>query len=480
MPAVGPQGSRGGLLTAVVVFTILFVTATIVAIYFGVDDGKKTDLLQMQAERTKLIYGPQDLSNLREQEIAKNIKPGQTVLSVALADAQQLAETINGKSAVNAKTPGAAADQAHLALADAAQKLPNMNLDPSMNLVSVVNKLVAYAADQQYQNTLLHNAQDQAAGDAAKQIALLQGEVQKAEDDVSAADKIKNDALDRAQKAEDDSQLRIKQMAQAMDGERGQMNSELQKAQQAISAKGKELDTETKLAQQLTAKLDGRRISPIDPLLRQPDGQIMSVASENTVYINLGLGDHLVPGMTFEVYSRREGIPKQDDLMSSEDMPVGLASIEVEEVLASVSRCRVIHTEIGQHITEGDLIANLVYDRNTKYNMVVYGDFDLGQTGKPKDSDRQKIDALITEWGGHIQKNIDVDTDFVVMGAEPVIDQFSPEDLEDPLNRQKQEDEKAAYDAYQAELDKAEKLGIPIMNQNRFLYFCGYYDNAQR
>ncbi len=70
-----------------------------------------------------------------------------------------------------------------------------------------------------------------------------------------------------------------------------------------------------------------------------------------------------------------------------------------------------------------------------------------------------------------MQKNIDVDTDFVVMGAEPTIDQFTPEDLEDPLNRQKQEDEKAAYDAYQAELDKAEKLGIPIMNQNRFLVF---------
>ncbi len=111
MPAVGSQGSRGGLLTAVVVFTILFVTATVVAIYFGVDDGKKTDELQTQAERTKTIYGPQDLSNLRYQEIASHLTPGQTILSVALQDAQLLAESINGRSAVNAKTPGAAADQ---------------------------------------------------------------------------------------------------------------------------------------------------------------------------------------------------------------------------------------------------------------------------------------------------------------------------------------------------------------------------------
>jgi hypothetical protein len=232
----------------------------------------------------------------------------------------------------------------------------------------------------------------------------------------------------------------------------------------------------------LTDKLAGKRVSPVDPLLRQPDGMIATVASDDIVYINLGLGDHIVRGMTFEVYSRREGIPKQDDLMGPENMPVGEGSIEVEQVFASVSQCRVIKMEIGQHIVEGDLIANLVYDRNTKYNLVVYGNFDLGQTGKPKKGDRQKVEALVTEWGGHIQKDIDVDTDFVVMGAEPKYDptQFSAEELNDPLNRQILQNEKQDYDAYQAVLEKAEKLGIPIMNQNRFLYFCGYYDNAQR
>ena len=469
------------MIAAVVVFTILFVTATIFAIYFGVDDGKKTEILQLKDKQSNMIYGGQDLNNPRYQEIDRARKPGQTVLSVALQDSQELAEVIDGKSAANARQPGAAAEEARKALAEAAQKLPSdLNLTPSMNLVSVINKLTAYAADQQYQNTLKQRAQDEAAGDAARQIALLQQEVQKSHEDVAAADKVKNDALDRAQKAENDSQMRIKQMAQAMDVERGQMNAELQKAQLSIAAKGKELDEETRLATELTDKLAKRRISPIDPMLRLPDGIIASVASEDIVYINLGLGDHIVPGMTFEVYSRREGIPKQEDLMSEENMPVGEASIEVEEVLASVSQCRVIKTQPGQHIAEGDLIANLVYDRNTKYNFVVYGDFDLGQTGKPKKGDNQKIAALVTAWGGHVQKNIDVDTDFVVMGAEPKIDQFTDEELTDPLNRQMKQNETAAYQAYQSELERAQKLGIPIMNQNRFLYFCGYYENAQR
>jgi len=258
------------------------------------------------------------------------------------------------------------------------------------------------------------------------------------------------------------------------------MNSQLQKAQQAVDSKQKELDVETQLANKLNAKLSITRIPVNDPLLRATDAQITSVPDDNYVYINLGMGDHVVPGMTFEVYSRRDGIPKQDDMMSPDDMPVGLGSIEVERVDEAVSECRVTKLEVGRHMTAGDLIANLVYDRNTKFNFVVYGKFDLAQSGAPKAADAQKIKALINEWGGAMQKDITVDTDFVVMGATPVIKDFSDEDLQDPLNRRLQEEQQAEYQAYQDELDKAKSLNIPIMNQNRFLYFCGYYDNAQR
>jgi hypothetical protein len=265
-----------------------------------------------------------------------------------------------------------------------------------------------------------------------------------------------------------------------MDDQQKQMNSELQKDETSMQEKDREIEQAKRAATALVDKLAKRRVSPIDPIIRQADGTITSVATNDIVYINLGVGDHIVPGMTFEVYSRREGVPKQEDLMDADNMPVGIASIEVQEVLNGVSQCRVLKTEIGQHIGEGDLIANLVYDRNTKYTLFIYGDFDLGQTGKPKAGDIAKIKALVTEWGGNVQKEINVDTDFVVLGAEPKIDQFTQDQLNDPLTKQIQEDETAAYNAYQAQLDKAEKLGIPVMNQNRFLYFCGYYDNAQR
>jgi len=480
MPAVGPQGSQGGLIAAVVVFTILFVTATIFAIYFGVDDTKKTELLQTQVNRTNLIYSTQDLNNARYHELSASPKIGQTILQSSFQDSQNLATLIAGNKAAYAKDPALAAAEANRALTAAGGKLKTLNITPTMNLVSVINKLVAYAADQEYQNTALRMAQNQAAGDAAQQIAQAQQLAQKARDDADTAVKAQTAALERAQTAENKYQGMVKQMSLAMDKERQKMNSDLQKAQTSMEAKDRELDVEKRASSALVDKLAKHRVSPIDPLLRQPDGYINSVASTDIVYINLGEGDHIVPGMTFEVYSRREGLPKQDDLMSADDMPAGIASIEVAEVLSGVSQCRVIKTQIGQHIAEGDLIANLVYDRNTKYNLVVYGDFDLAQSGKPRSSDKQKIEALITQWGGQIQKDINVDTDFVVMGAEPKVENFTADELNDPLTRQIQEDQKTAYDAYQAELEKAEKLGIPIMNQNRFLYFCGYYDNAQR
>lgn len=483
MPAVGPQGSRGGLIAAVVVFTILFVTATIFAIYFGVDDSKKTEMLQTQQDKSKSIYSSQDLLNQRYLELSRSPRMGMnapTILQTSFQDSQNLAETIGGKSATYAKTPTLASEQASDTLEAASKALPTLNITPDMSLISVVNKLVLYTKDQQYQNTALRMAQTKAAGDAAQQIASAQALVQKAQDDVATANKEKDAALDRAQAAESGYQGKIKQMASAMDAERQQMNSALQKDQTSMQEKDRELAQEKQVSNELVAKLSGRRGSTLDPLLRQPDGYINSVASADVVYINLGLGDHVIPGMTFEVYSRRDGIPKQDDLMSEDNLPVGIASIEVEQVLSGVSECRVTKTEIGQHIGLGDVIANLVYDRNTKYNFVVYGDFDLGQTGKPKSADAQKIKALITEWGGKIQKDINVDTDFVVMGAEPQVQVFTADELTDPLNKQIQDDEKAAFDAYQAVLDKGLKLGIPVMNQNRFLYFCGYYNSAQQ
>jgi hypothetical protein len=483
MPPISPQGSRGGLITATVVFAVLSVTFAIFAIYFAVDDNKKTDQLTTQIQKSKQIYG--DISSPRVQalleERTRNPNREQTALAASIEDWQILADLIDGKNPAAIKTPSVVVDAAHDAMAKASSKLPAVNVTNSPTLLSAFNAVVDYAAGVQAQNQRLHNAQAEAAGDASKQIANYQALVQSAQNDLTAAVKDKQDALDHAQKIEDERQAAVKEMTLRMDQLQKNANVQMSQLQKTIDVKDTVIAAKQRANEALIDKLSLRRISVTDPILRQPDGYIESIASADVVYINLGAGAHIVPGMTFEVYDQRDGIPKQDDLMSEDSLPVGVASIEVQQVLSNGAQCRVIRTEIGQHIGQGDPIANLVYDRNTKYKFVVYGDFDLAQTGTPRPGDKQKIEALIKQWGGEIQKNVTADTDFVVMGKVPEVHSFPPEELaDDPLVKEKQEEEKATYDAYEKVLDQAKELHIPFMNQNRFLYFCGYYDNALR
>ena len=42
-------------------------------------------------------------------------------------------------------------------------------------------------------------------------------------------------------------------------------------------------------------------------------------------------------------------------------------------------------------LTEGDKIANVVYDPNMVYKFFIYGDFDLDRTGQPAPADKRRL-----------------------------------------------------------------------------------------
>ena len=73
-----------------------------------------------------------------------------------------------------------------------------------------------------------------------------------------------------------------------------------------------------------------------------------------------------------------------------------------------------------------------------------------------------------------------VDTDFVVMGKEPVVPILTKEDEGDPPKVEIHDKRQKELDEYLDIRSKAISLGVPILNQNRFLYFIGYYDMAKR
>ena len=108
----------------------------------------------------------------------------------------------------------------------------------------------------------------------------------------------------------------------------------------------------------------------------------------------------------------------------------------------------------------------------------MHGNFDLDRNGTATPADAEVIKRLITQWGGNIVNDINVDTDFVVLGKEPAIPEKPTE--ADPVMQADYEKAVAAYDSYQEISKKARDYRIPILNQNRFLYLVGYYDQSKR
>jgi hypothetical protein len=251
-----------------------------------------------------------------------------------------------------------------------------------------------------------------------------------------------------------------------------QLTSQLNQANATIKQRDQQIE-------QLTQRLRGIRVNPNEASIQKPDGEIVRLPGNNLVVINLGLGDQVVQGMTFEVYDKNIGVPALGaDGTREGDMPTGKASIEVVRILPGYSECRIIRKEPGYNLVQGDLVVNLVYDKTQKYNFVVYGSFDLDADGRPSQGDAEVIRRLITQWGGNVVNEVNVNTDFVVMGIEPQVEAAPPAD---------NAVEQAAHQRALQELDRyldvrkqAMSLNIPILNQNRFLNFVGYTSQAAR
>lgn len=88
----------------------------------------------------------------------------------------------------------------------------------------------------------------------------------------------------------------------------------------------------------------------------KPDGRIIRVPDNQTVIIDVGVGDRVSPGTTFEVYDSKTGVPAGGAARDG-GTPRGKASIEVIRQLPGYSECRVFRREPGQAINVGDVVA---------------------------------------------------------------------------------------------------------------------------
>jgi hypothetical protein len=185
------------------------------------------------------------------------------------------------------------------------------------------------------------------------------------------------------------------------------------------------------------------------------------------VHLNIGSNDHVYPGLTFTVYDRGASVPKDGK---------GKAEIQVFDVSKTYSAARVVKPDLNNPILQGDVVANLIWDADRTNVFVVAGDFDLDSDGELDADGIDKIERLVTKWGGEMADSISVDTDFLVLGKQPTVPRkptIEEEEI-DPRATARHAASLARLSRYNQLRDQAQSLWIPVFTYEKFLHFVGY------
>ena len=372
--------------------------------------------------------------------------------------------------------------------------------------LSVVTQLLqqrnALIKDLATEGTPFKQAQDLAAaagpngnlvglvGNLRKQLGDAGDKLKQLQDQLAAAQaqlKGTSDALAGAQKNVTDQTADIRKQLDAKQKEfsdlQTQYNTSLEQAKKAWSDQLAEKDrrigtmvqesqtlkTAAQFKDNLIAQLQDKlkRFQPPSPgetMTRMPDGRIIQAQADiNVAYIDIGANDHVVVGLPFEVYDSKAGVTPDGR---------GKATLVVTNVYPTTAECRIMRTTKTQPIMPNDVIINVAFDATRSRTFVVEGDFDLNGDGHPDPMGSQRVRDLILQYGGKLADKVTVDTDFVVLGMEPV----APPASEKPTP---QEEQIRAQLAKQADLYKnieqeAKALQVPVLNTNRFLALIGY------
>lgn len=241
-----------------------------------------------------------------------------------------------------------------------------------------------------------------------------------------------------------------------------QLNRDLLKAQAELNV------AQGKLAGALAAVNEIKPAPDREATAFKPDGQVVLVdEASKIIHINLGSEDRVYRGLTFSVYDKGTGIPRDG---------VPKAQVEVLAVDRQISTARILDSQRKNPIGVGDSVANLIWDVGRQNQFVVAGEFDLDRDGVVDYDGVRKIEGLVRRWGGLVTEDVSANTDYVILGAEPTVppEPTLVQQTNDPTAMDKYNAARRAEEHYQQIRRRAESLYVPIFNYDRFLYFTGY------
>jgi len=415
MPAGRPSQS-GTMLYAVITFVVLFLIAATAAVVFYIQSEENKDIALKADLELKDIVSSSELKKIgsivgskqgRDSRLGTlNNYFNDTVQYILGGPIEDTSVEVKRESVQIAIT-NLVGGLGEKGLADIVSEDPN-----EFSLIKTMEELL------------------KSYGDATETAIYLEEQLNRLQDDFDVfrnETSLKEDAFiaelsksqDRADALQGNYDELRNQMEMSTDEQIKAMLAKLELAQASEEQAKKEL-TQTKtdllsvrnkmLAMQ--KELEGTIPSPsADSAASVYDGQVVSVDNRsNTVVINMGLKDKIYRGLTFGVYDQSAPIFGEGK---------GKAEIEVLDVQENISVARIVTFKKGNPVMPGDDVANLIWDSNKKNVFVVAGKFDFNNDGYADKDGVARVKQLINAWGGEIQEQITVGTDFLVIGMEP-------------------------------------------------------------
>ncbi len=500
MPA-GKRRQSNAMLYTLITFVALFIVATTVAVIYYV----KAEELRTQAkeaqDKADQLATADEYRNLGG--IVGQKGRGQSNLGTMVAHLDQMLLLVKGApvEATSAEVKVASATKAVMGVlqgagayitlpapepnaAPAASTDPNAPPKPAepnavptrqLALTTVITDLLA----KLNQTTELKNATDKQLGDLQKKfndaIATWEGTQQKLATDVDLyrqqVARIKTDYNDLQARVEKSSaeraQLLTDQIEQAK-AETKQLNQNLLRTQAELNV------SQGRLQGALTQVAETRPAPDKEAPAFKPDGEVILVDdAAGVIRINLGADDHVYRGLTFSIYDRSAGIPRDGKPK---------AEVEVFAIDQKVSAARVVSSGKNNPIVTGDLAANLIWDTGKENQFVVAGEFDVDGDGLPDYDAIRKLEALIQRWGGVVANEVSATTDFVVLGKEPTVpaEPTLEQQTQDPTAMEKFNAIRQSNERYNQVRQRAEALWVPIFSYDRFLHFTGYANQSRK
>jgi len=349
-------------------------------------------------------------------------------------------------------------------------------VDPNrVSLTAVISDLLMelqHTIDQkaavQQQLEDLRNRFDMAVADMQKTKETLTAQVGEYRQEV---DQIKTDYNDLRMLVQRNSDEQIKILLDRVDKSEGsarQLNADLLKTQAELNV------AQNRLQDALTTVGKIKPAPDQEAVAYKPDGKVILVDdSTSVIRINLGADDRVYRGLTFSVYDKGAGIPRDGKPK---------AEVEVFAVDKKVCAARITSSERKNPIHVDDLIANLIWDSNKENSFVIAGDFDIDGNGTVDYDASGKIEALIRKWGGGVTEDVSARTDYVILGTEPKVPPEPSLEAQtaDPTAMDKYNAARQRLERYDQIRQQAQTLWVPVFSYERFLHFTGYASQIRK